>query len=190
MTHTDLIVLCSQWALKHKYAVAAITECKVKCTDEVPDVIAYKANGQATLFEIKVSHSDFKADAGKPFRKKPDNGLGLYRYYVCPSGVIKPEELPEGWGLIWFRESDKKSFLLASSKKFLKRDHLAESAMLVSALRRVGNIIAKHGSATGVSCKAYTIATVGRTALYLEGEELPVIQQLPASDSGNDLIKK
>ena len=99
--------------------------------------------------------------------------MGLYRYYVCPSGVIKPEELPEGWGLIWFRESDKKSFLLAPSKKFLKRDHLAESAILVSSLRRVGRVIAKAGAVTGVSCKAYTIATQGRTALYLEGEELP-----------------
>lgn len=171
MKHSELIVLCSRWALKHKYAVAAITECQVKCTSEVPDILAFKANGQSVLLEIKVDRADFKADAKKPFRKNQDKGLGLYRYYVVPEGLIKPEELPEGWGLLWFRESDGKCFQKALSKRFLKRDHLAESAILVSALRRVGNLIAAP-VAVGVSCKAYTVSTMGRTALYLEGEEL------------------
>lgn len=28
------------------------------------------------------------------------NRVGNYRYYLCPTGVIKEEELPENWGLL------------------------------------------------------------------------------------------
>lgn len=27
--------------------------------------------------------------------------MGDYRYYCCPKGLIKPEELPLGWGLLY-----------------------------------------------------------------------------------------
>lgn len=53
------------------------------------------------LIETKVSRSDFLADAKKPFRKDPSQGIGDYRYYACPEGLIKPDELPEKWGLIY-----------------------------------------------------------------------------------------
>jgi hypothetical protein len=166
MTHSTLIALCSRWLLRHKFAVTAITECQVKCTSEVPDVLAFKPTGQSAMFEIKVDRSDFKADAKKSFRKKPDRGLGLYRYYVTPDNLVSPDEVPEGWGLLWFRESDGRCIQKLPSKKFLKRDHHAESAILVSALRRVGNLI-KDGMAIGVSCKAYVVPTVGRTSIYV-----------------------
>lgn len=162
--------MCSRWALRHKYSVVAVTEIMVKMTSEVPDVLAFKASGQSTLFEIKVDRGDFKSDAKKSFRVNEDAGIGLYRYYVVPEGLIQPQELPEGWGLLWFRPSDGKCFVKATSKRFLKRNHRAEAAMLVSALRRVGSLIVGRERTTGVSCKAYTIPTTGRTALYLEGE--------------------
>ena len=27
--------------------------------------------------------------------------IGAYRYFVCPSELLKPEEIPDGWGLYW-----------------------------------------------------------------------------------------
>jgi len=27
--------------------------------------------------------------------------MGNYRYYLCPEGLIQPDEVPAGWGLIW-----------------------------------------------------------------------------------------
>lgn len=60
------------------------------------------------LIETKISRSDFLADAKKPFRLNPDDGVGEYRYYACPTGLIKPEELPEKWGLIYV-DPDKKN---------------------------------------------------------------------------------
>ena len=29
--------------------------------------------------------------------------VGNYRYFLCPEDVIQPEELPEGWGLLWIK---------------------------------------------------------------------------------------
>lgn len=171
MGHSELISACARWALAHRYSAVAIAECQVRCTKEVPDLLGFKANGQATLFEIKVSRSDFKADGSKPFRKKEHTGMGLYRYYVTPCGMVAPNEVPEGWGLLWIGE-DGRCYLKASSKRFLKRNQSAESAVLVSALRRVGAAAGPIGL-NGVSCKAYKVATKGRTQLYLEGEQLP-----------------
>lgn len=26
--------------------------------------------------------------------------MGVYRFYLCPEGIIRPEDLPKGWGLL------------------------------------------------------------------------------------------
>lgn len=70
---------------------------------EIPDAIGYRAgvwDEGTTLVEVKVSRADFLADAKKPHRLDPASGIGRYRYYLAPEGLIKPEELPERWGLI------------------------------------------------------------------------------------------
>lgn len=56
------------------------------------------------VIEAKVSRADFLADKKKPHRADPNLALGQYRYYACPEGMIKPEELPEKWGLIYVNE--------------------------------------------------------------------------------------
>ena len=54
-------------------------------------------NPVVTGYEIKVSRSDFMAD------EKWHMYLGYCNvfYFVCPSGLIQPEELPENIGLLW-----------------------------------------------------------------------------------------
>ena len=52
------------------------------------------------MIETKITRYDFLADKNKKFRKDPSLGIGKYRYYACPKGLIKIEELPEKWGLI------------------------------------------------------------------------------------------
>ena len=53
------------------------------------------------LIEAKTSRSDFLVDRKKPHRINPETGVGKWRYYICPTGLIKPTELPEKWGLIY-----------------------------------------------------------------------------------------
>lgn len=68
---------------------------------ERPDAIGWR-DGISILIECKASHADFLADRKKPFRAETDNqqGMGDWRFYLCPPEIIKPEELPEGWGLL------------------------------------------------------------------------------------------
>lgn len=73
------------------------------CYGENPDVfgVRHGRNGATFLLEAKTSRADFLADKLKPHRVNPERGMGKYRYYICPTGLIKPEELPEKWGLIY-----------------------------------------------------------------------------------------
>lgn len=82
------------------------TIVEAACYGENPDVFGVRhglnRNGMGTfLLEAKTSRSDFLVDKNKPHRLNPAQGMGKYRYYICPTGLIKPEELPEKWGLIY-----------------------------------------------------------------------------------------
>lgn len=73
------------------------------CYGENPDVfgVRHGSNGATFLLEAKMSRADFLKDKKKPHRIDPTTGIGQYRYFICPTGLIKPEELPEKWGLIY-----------------------------------------------------------------------------------------
>lgn len=86
----------------------AVSEIASGYNGEVPDAIGFRATGGhrmpcngSVLVEAKISRSDFLADKKKPHRTNPHKGIGNWRYYLCPEGVISPEELPEKWGLIY-----------------------------------------------------------------------------------------
>lgn len=69
---------------------------------ESPDAIGFRILGVSILVEVKITRSDFLTDKKKPHRKAPTTGMGTYRFYACPEGVIKPSDLPPGWGLLYF----------------------------------------------------------------------------------------
>lgn len=58
------------------------------------------------VIEVKTSHSDFLNDKKKFSRSERAESIGYpmgnYRYYLCPEGIIKENELPEGWGLLYW----------------------------------------------------------------------------------------
>lgn len=70
---------------------------------EMPDAIGWKQACHSVLVECKVTRSDFLADREKPFRQKPEKGVGSERFYLTPGGLVKVEELPVGWGLLEYR---------------------------------------------------------------------------------------
>lgn len=69
---------------------------------EIVDAIGVKtAEGTETfVVEVKVSRNDFLSDKKKSFRQVTEKGMGNFRYYLCPDGLIELSELPKGWGLI------------------------------------------------------------------------------------------
>jgi len=56
------------------------------------------------LIEVKTSLADFKKDANKKCRKNPTDGVGEFRYFLCPAGLIIVEMLPENWGLLYYND--------------------------------------------------------------------------------------
>lgn len=92
----------------------------------------------STIIEVKTSHADFLADKRKYARSHEaevnNHQLGNYRYYLCPEGVIKPEELPEGWGLLYWngRKVDK----VIPAPKCWETNHKADMFVLCSIIAR------------------------------------------------------
>jgi len=113
MTHSDLCALAARWlrASKQKRGLAcqvAFVEPRISfLSGESPDAIGIRVSGCAdagsTIVECKISRSDFLADAKKAHRK-PGSGMGRWRYYLCPEGLISPDELPDKWGLLYVSE--------------------------------------------------------------------------------------
>lgn len=148
----------------------ALWEYQSFASQEYPDVLAFK-DSDSTLYEIKMSRSDFLNDQKKEVRQKwkPKTSwwgrrgnyrqeavlqaerpelfyvqfphLGAHRYYVCLEGVIKVDELPEGWGLYYYKSG--KMYKKRESKKF-RRDLFQENAILAHALRAYVNGVTKR----------------------------------------------
>ena len=108
-THKELTELAVKWlkrsqSQKGPGCQIAVSECRSGRCDEIPDAIGFRATGKndgSIIVEVKVSRSDFLVDARKPHRNGSVTGIGNWRYYLCPEGVIKPDELPDNWGLLY-----------------------------------------------------------------------------------------
>jgi len=163
MTHQALCSLAVKWLQRSNSnnghgCCFAVSEVKSGWNGEVPDAIGFRRKGYGgdgtVVVEVKVSRADFLADAKKPHRL--DGGLGNWRYFMCPESMISPDELPEGWGLLWvnsrghIKPKAGPSFTMATSKNWLKREeslqafrhdsnHKRELFILVKMLTRIGD---------------------------------------------------
>jgi hypothetical protein len=133
--------------LSHKDAVrrmAAYARHRIGCTvvmaelatnnTETPDVLGFCTGGRSVLIEVKVSRSDFLADKNKSFRRQMERGMGDHRYFAAPRGLLKPEEMPEKWGLL---EIDGRCVRERKEAEHQEANKRAEVTMLTSAIRRL-----------------------------------------------------
>lgn len=167
LTHNELVHRAAMWARRKGWPLVVAEMSVYTTTGEIPDVLAFK-NGATLLMECKTSRSDFLADAKKPFRKHATKGMGAYRAYVAPKGVIKKEDLPRGWWLLEVHGSGLKVVVgpkgnALGRRPFLKRNYEGEQSVLLSAIRRLG---VKAGR--GISVRIYTVQTKRRAGLYME----------------------
>lgn len=108
LTHKILCEIAVRW-LRRPFSqlgpdcAIALSEVKSGWAGEAPDAIGWRSKGDefdgSVVVECKVSRSDFLADKKKPHRQS--GGIGNWRYYMCPEGLISPAELPEKWGLLY-----------------------------------------------------------------------------------------
>lgn len=88
-------------------------------------VIGYwKGNRGATCFEIKHSRADAIKDI-ENFEKKQKFAMDISNelYYICPSGIIKPDEVPEKCGLYYVDKNNRmRKMKQAQKREIVKMD--------------------------------------------------------------------
>jgi len=132
-THNQLVRRIATW-FKNRHQSSIVMAEFVTVAQEIPDVLAMQSGARSVLVECKVSRSDFLSDKDKFFRRQEEYGVGDRRYYAAPEGIIKDEELPDGWGLLEVRPH---SILERVEPKDKEANKRSECIMLMSALRRL-----------------------------------------------------
>jgi hypothetical protein len=104
---------------------------------EMPDAIGWKRACHSVLVECKVTRSDFLADRAKPYRLKPEQGVGCERFYLVPAGLVRREEIPAGWGLLEHRQSNIETTHPSTKNLRTPTGFRFEMNLLLASLRRV-----------------------------------------------------
>lgn len=134
MTHDHLVEKASNF-LKYKKNCSVVLKefCAATKGGENPDVLGWKG-GTSYMVECKTSRSDFLADRKKNCRKfNPNNeywnryGVGVYRYYFMPTGLVDPDEIPDNWGLVYL---DGRSYteVISSDISYHAKDKINDEA--------------------------------------------------------------
>jgi hypothetical protein len=119
MTHAALVDLAVKW-LRSCYGCGIILSEQSCASGEQPDVIGWKKKCRSVVVECKVSRADFLADQEKPFRRHPAIAMGAERFYMAPAGLLRPEELPPGWGLLQVRNREVKVAVRCNPRRDLR----------------------------------------------------------------------
>lgn len=135
MTHAQLVERAVRWLRSYRCGVVLSEQACV--SGEMPDAIGWKRACHSVLVECKVTRGDFLVDRAKPFRLKPQHGVGCERFYLVPARLVRPEELPSGWGLLELRQG--RVEMTQASAKNLRTAHgfRYEMNLLLASLRRV-----------------------------------------------------
>ena len=135
MTHAQLVEKAVRWL--RSYRCGVVLSEQACASGEMPDAIGWKQASHSVLVECKVSRADFLADRQKPFRLKPQKGVGCERFYLTPPALVSIDELPAGWGLLEYRRG--RVELLHASAKDLRTavGFRYEMNLLLASLRRV-----------------------------------------------------
>jgi len=135
MTHAQLVEKAVRWLRRYRCGVVLSEQACV--SGEMPDAIGWKRACHSVLIECKVTRADFLADRAKPFRLRPEQGVGCERFYMVPAAMLRCEELPVGWGLleidrgkIEMRRASAKNLRTATGFRY-------EMNLLLASLRRV-----------------------------------------------------
>jgi len=135
MTHEKLVAKAVTWL--RSYGCGVVLSEQSCASGETPDAIGWKRGCHSVVVECKISHADFLIDQEKPFRRKPETGMGCERFYLTPAALLAPEELPAGWGLLEVQA--KRVEVISPSSKNLRstKSFRCEMNLLLASLRRV-----------------------------------------------------
>ena len=97
--HDALVARARQWLIGTGRMGVALAE-PWGTGRERPDALGWNMRGWSILVECKVSRPDFNADKLKRKRYPKAYNMGQERYYMTPPGLLIPQDIPPGWGLL------------------------------------------------------------------------------------------
>lgn len=177
MTHEKLVKAAVAWL--RRYGCGVVLSEQSCASGETPDAMGWKRACHSVVVECKISRADFLADRDKPFRLKPEKGMGCERFYLAPAGLISPNEVPAGWGLLELRGREVLVVVAASKKMRTAVGFRYEMNLLLASLRRVEVRIEPQSITEFLKWK-------NRMAEYNRGSLPEGI--LPALDESNDFL--
>lgn len=138
MTHEELVKLAERWLRRHERCAVVLADVRSVSVNEQPDAIGWDLSGWSTVIECKASRPDFLRDRKKWFRARPEQGMGIRRFFLAPSGMLLPIELPERWGLLEAVAASRGPRVRMTSvgQPFESYYARGEKALLVTAVRR------------------------------------------------------
>jgi hypothetical protein len=158
LRHDDLVEIARKWLIDKRRCPLVFTELG-DSVSEIPDAIGWY-HTKSIVIECKTSVSDFKADSRKDHRRL---GVGCERYYLTPQGILDPDAIPFGWGLLEYTGRCVKIRKQTHTRDIKLYDSLQEINLLISAIRRIGRTAPE-----GISCKAYYMETKNKATLSVE----------------------
>ncbi len=136
MTHRNLCIKAARYLRSkgiHPFHKGQYSVCELERVGECPDAFAW--GGSSTqLIEVKVSRNDFLSDKKKLWRQRPEIGIGRFRSYLCPEGLISADELPEAWGLLYADDNGK--IIEVVKAEHQPSNQMEEINLITSILRR------------------------------------------------------
>lgn len=169
---------------------------------EVCDALGFTGLIAATpaasiVLEAKVSRADFLADRNKSFRQAPETGIGEFRYFIAPKGLIKPNELPDKWGLVEYdgralsiiqghvlerlQQTPEGKYRRNLDQWRFARNQQAEIAFLVRMLQRVEDPDKTHERIAAAERRAASLArTLDQRNAHIRKLEADAIARLTA----------
>lgn len=136
LSHSDLCAVAARWAMSWRRPKLVAVEPAFY--GERPDIFTADETGHTSVFEVKVSRSDWLSDRKKKWRR-PGCGLGYWRAFIAPAGLIDVDEVPDNWGLIEHRCSMDRGHWLTVVREPQpnpERNHEQEIAALIWLARR------------------------------------------------------
>ena len=135
LSHDALVERAGRWLLNTKKCKYVVTGGKPWACAEHPDAIGWLITGESIVVEVKTSLSDYLADERKIWRKTT-KGMGFWKYYLTPPGLIKREHKPPyGRGLL--ETTGRIVKVIAEAKPRQDREWAEEVRMLLSRITRV-----------------------------------------------------
>jgi len=149
MTHDELRLMAFRLLKNGKgYEIppcAIVTSEIPGAAGEFPDALGWHVHGTSILIECKASRADYLADRKKMCRRGP--GLGEYRYYLTPPGVIKPDDDLHGWGHLVAHHCKHLTKIQRVTESERHKTEGKEKGVLIQAMRMSGKVNHKIGQA-------------------------------------------